>query len=319
MVLTIFVISSCEDEDKAPIVTFDTAAKGAFPRLVTSTSKSINILTLADFTASSYVYTLEFVDENGGMDVAEYIVDLEFDDNDASNGDFSKSGVEFLRVQASGFSINADGFPELANITVSASAITAAIGGGLTYADISSGDVFRLTGRIIMNDGSVFSGDNHSATIVGSAFRGQFDFDLPASCPSDLSGTFDFTGTVVGSWGTCTGGEVLSGTVKIVDKDDGVHEFSDWSFGAYDACYAAFPTKKDKDGNSLPYVVTDVQFTETCTIVEFTTFLSSLGDLYTLNSTISGNDWTIVWSNTYGEAGTAVITFPNGVPFTLAP
>lgn len=322
MVLTIFVISSCEDEDKAPIVTFDTAGKAAYPRLVTEGDKLVNILSAADFAASSYVYTIEFVDQNGGMDVVEYILELEFDDNDDSNGDLSVSGIEILRVPASGFTLNADGFPELANITVTASDIAAAT--GVTFADLTAGDNFRLSGRIVMNDGAVFSGDNASATIVGGAFRGRFDFTLPVGCPSDLRGTFDFTTTVNGNWGTCTDDMVLTGTVDIIkvvesDEKDGRHEFSDWSFGAYTTCYAAFPLEKDEDENDIPYVVTDVQFTETCTVVDFTTFLSSLGDVYTLSSTISGNDWTIVWSNTFGEGGTTTITFPGGVPFTLAP
>lgn len=317
MVLTMFVISSCEDEDKAPIVTFDTAGHGAYPRLVSEGAKLMNILSEADFNASSYTYTVEFVDENGGIDVNEYILELEFDDNDDTNGDLSVSGIEILKAQASGFTVNADGFPELANVTITANDLLTAT--GISFADITSGDNFRITGKVIMNDGSVFSGDNSSASVVGAAFRGHFDFTLPAKCPSDLSGTFDYTTTVSGSWGTCNGGEALTGTVKIIDKGDGVHEFSDWSFGSYTSCYAAFPLKKDKDGNDIPYVVTDVQFTETCTVVDFTTFLSSLGDVYTVTSNISGNDWTIVWSNSYGEAGTTVVTFPGPVPFTLAP
>lgn len=305
MVLTVFVISSCEDEDKAPIVTFSTAGHGAYPRLITEGNKLVNVLSAADFSASSYTYTIEFVDENGGKNVAEYILELDFDDNDASNGDNSVSGVEILRVAASGFTENAEGFQELANVTVSANDIATAA--GISFADVTAGDNFNLFGKVIMNDGSVHTGANSSSSVQGAAFRGHFDYTMPAACPSSLEQTVNFSTVVGAGHPGCAGGETVTGTVDIVPLGAGVYQFSDWAFGAYIPCYGGGGAGGD------------LTFTETCTVVAFTGFTDSFGDTWTFVSSISGNDWTIDWVNTYGEEAVSVITFPGPVPFTMAP
>ncbi len=305
LVLTTFVISSCEDTDKAPIVTFDTAGHGAYPRLISEGSKLVNILSAADFSASSYTYTIEFVDENDGKNVAEYILELEYDDNDASNGDNSVSGVEIMRVAASSFVENAIGLLELANVTITANDLATAV--GVSFADITAGDNFNISGKVIMNDGSVFAGSNSSASVVGAAFRGHFDFTMPAACPSSLEQTVNFSTVVGAGHPGCSGGETVTGTVDIVALGAGVYQFSDWAFGAYGPCYGGGTAGGD------------LTFTETCTVVAFTGFTDSFGDTWTFVSSISGNDWTIDWVNTYAEEAVSVITFPGPVPFTLAP
>ena len=38
----------------------------------------------------------------------------------------------------------------------------------------------------------------------------------------------------------------------------------------------------------------------------------SFGDVWTFASTIDGNEWTISWSTSSGDAGETVVTNPNG-------
>jgi len=295
MMAVLFLTFSCEDEDRLPLVVLDTVEKGAYPRLIDETDKIINLF---DISGSNYVYNIEFVDEQGGNLIAEYVLDLVFDDNDPSNGDKSTGAVEFLKMTASDFTPNERGYLQAPTISINgAQAISAA---GLTADDVSAGDNFNFVGRVILTDGRVFSQTNSSATVVGPAFRGHFNFTMGANCPSDLAGTFAYETTDV--W--CDGSTV-SGNVDIISRGGGRYYFSDWAFGAYGPCYGG---TADQPG---------ITFDEVCAEVFFTGFTDSFGDTWTFDSNISGEVWTINWVNTYGEAGNSKVTFPGGVPFTL--
>lgn len=295
MMAVLFLASSCEDEDRLPLVVLSTVEKGAYPRLIDETDRLINLF---DISGSNYTYNIEFVDEQGGNLIAEYVLDLVFDDNDPSNGDKSTGAIEFLKLTASDFTPNERGYQQAPTISINgAQAISAA---GLTADDVSAGDNFNFVGRVILTDGRVFSQTNSSATVVGPAFRGHFNFTMGANCPSDLTGTFAYETTDV--W--CDGSTV-SGTVDIVARGGGKYYFSDWSFGAYGPCYGG---TADQPG---------LTFDEVCAEVFFTGFTDSFGDTWTYDSDITGEVWTINWVNTYNEAGNSKITFPGGVPFTL--
>ncbi len=297
LAMVLFFTFSCKDEDLAPIVTFDSAGKGAYPRLVEeSASKLINLF---DIAGSSYSYTVEFIDLEGGTLIAEYVLDMTYEDNDPSNGDNSTT-VEFLKYSQSDFSTNSNNYQEAPQVTVSGSAALAAA--GLSEDEVSAGDNFRFTGRVILSDGSIFTSSNSSATVTGPAFRGHFDFLMPAACPSALEGTFAYSTTDV--W---CGGDDVTGEVTMVNAGAGRYYFSDWSFGAYSSCYSA-TSIADSQG---------LTFDDVCLEVFFTGFTDDFGDSWTYDASVDGDDWTIVWENTYGEAATSVITFPGGVPFTM--
>ncbi len=288
----------CEDDERLPLVVLDSVEKGAYPRLIDETDKLINLF---DISGSSYTYNIEFVDIEGGTLVAEYVLDLVFDDNNPDNGDKSAGPVEYLKFSSSDFSMGENGYLKAPTITINAAdALSAA---GVSADDVLAGDNFNFVGRIILTDGRQFSQTNSSATVVGPAFQGHFNFTLPANCPSDLTGTYAYTTTAV--WCPEWDGTPLTGEVEIVAKGGGVYYFSDWSFGAYGPCYGG---TADQPG---------LTFDEVCAVVDFTGFTDSFGDTWTYDSSIDGENWTINWSNTYDEAGNTVITFPGGVPFTL--
>ncbi|MFY0688896.1 MAG: hypothetical protein JXQ90_17125 [Cyclobacteriaceae bacterium] len=285
---------SCADPNLSPVLTFEDAAKGAYPRLLDETDKLINLF---DVSGSAYTYSIEFVDENNGNDVAEYILELTYDDNDASNGDNSVSGVELRRYSASDFSDVGNGFQGLSGISVSANDVIAAA--GITEADVSAGDDFIINGKIITVDGLELKGSNSSSSVNGAAFRGHFDYTLPAACPSDLGGTYP-TATNP-TW--C--GNAITFDVEIQALGGGEYTFSDWSFGGYPDCYGGG-------------AAAGLRFKETCGVVAFTAFIDGYGDLWEVSSSISGNDWIIDWDNAaWGERGVTTITFPGPVPFTL--
>lgn len=291
------MLSGCKDEDLAPIITFDSAGKGAYPRLVEEGNTLINLL--LDANASTYEYTVELVDLQQGGLVAEYILEMTYEDNNPGNGDASAGPVVFRSFGQSDFTTNENGFQQL-TVTIPASeAISAA---GTTFDALEAGDDFIFEGTVILEDGSQFGAENSSSTVRGAAFRGHFDFVMPAACPSDLTGTYDVTTTDI--W---CGADPVTTAVDIVALGGGSYEFSDWAFGAYGPCYGGGTAGGD------------LNFIDVCTEVSFTGFTDSFGDTWTYDSNIDGSEWTITWENTYGEAGSSVITYTGGAnwPITL--
>jgi len=289
--------TSCKDDNLAPIATFDNAEKGAYVRVV---EQGDNLVNLLDVAGSAFTYSVEFVDlEQGGL-VSEYRLQLVYDDNNPENGDNSAGPIEFRSWSSSEFETTATGYKGLSNITITGPEVIAAAG---TSADqVLAGDNFRLIGSVTTTEGATYTASNSSATVNGSAFRGFFNFTMPAACPSDLTGSYAYTSD--DSW--CGAGAVADGSVDIVSQGAGVYVFNDWSFGAYGPCYGAVAAQ------------TSLNFTEVCTEVSITGNVDSYGDTWTFDQEIDGAVWRIKWENTYGESGQTFITHPAGAwPFTL--
>lgn len=287
-------IGSCADPDLAPVLTFEDAGKGAYVRLVEESDKLINLF---DIDGSVYNYTVQFVDVERGAMVQEYLIELTYTDADPSDGDASTGPSTFRSYVPSDFE-DLEGYVGISDITITANEAIAAA--GITPDQVNPGDQFLFEGFLILDDGSRFGAENSSAAVRGSAFQGHFNYTLPAGCPSDLTGTFSVTTTDIWCGGSTTT------DVNIVAQGGGVYKFSDWAFGSYGVCYGGGTAGGD------------LTFTEVCAEVSFTGFTDSFGDTWTYTSSISGNDWTIEWVNTYGESGKSVITNPAGWSFTLA-
>ncbi|MFT6808486.1 MAG: hypothetical protein ACJA01_001711 [Saprospiraceae bacterium] len=296
ILMVLLFVSSCQDEDRLPIVVLDTVEKGAYPRLIDQTDALLNLF---DIAGSTYSYNVEFVDEEGGALVSQYVVDITFDDNNPDNGDNSSGPTEFLRMSADQFTSNERGYLQAPTVTISGTdALSAA---GVAADIVKAGDNFNFEGRVELTDGRVFSQQNSSATVVGPSFRGHFNYTMPANCPSDLTGSYAYVTT--DAW---CGATVADGSVDIVAKGGGTYFFNDWSFGAY-ACYGAIASQPG------------INFEEVCAEVAFTAVVDSYGDTWTFDSKIEGNEWTINWVNTYGEAGNSVLFYTGGAdwPITL--
>lgn len=291
----LLIFTACEDESKAPIVTFDSAGHGAYTKLLSSDGALlVNLLSETEFNSSNYNYTVEFIDDNNSNGISEVYVTLTYDPVSGTNvGPF-----EISRVQASSLTTGESGFKQ-ATFEVNATTLASAL--SLGFSDFAPGDNFNLETIIVMTDGREFGPDNSSATVQGAAFQGgAMGFTRPLACPSDLTGTYAYSTTNI--W--CNGGST-TGTVDIEALGGGRYQFSDWAFGSYVTCYG---------GGSAGG---DLTFTDVCAVVSFTGFTDSFGDTWTYTSSIDGNEWTIGWDNTYGESAISVITFPDGVPFTL--
>lgn len=297
MVVGLLGFMGCKDEALAPIITFDQAGKGAYVRRIAETgSKLVNLL---DINASKYGFSVELVDEQKGALISEYNINVTFSDKNPDIAGNKTSGPKLWKsYKAADFKDSKNGYKSVEGIEFTGPALLAFF--GLAVSDVGPGDVFELKGSVVLTDGQVFTHDNSSAAVRGSAFAGHFNQDLTANCPSTLAGTYDY----VGSAYFCGGG--ATGKIKIVAAGGGSFNFDDWSFGSYPKCYGGLAANWGT-----------LRFKEVCGKVSFTGFTDNYGDTWTFTSTVSGKDWTITYLNTYGEFGTAVIKHPTAWPFTL--
>ncbi len=188
LLAVVFVVTGCKDDELAPIVTQDILLFGAFPRLVELRSGEFD---LEDLTGSTYEMEVDFVDNAGGEDVAQYRVYVSFDDNSLPAGatDFSTESELFRTYEPSDFRAGPNGnlgidvslpFAEVANFA------------GVPLDSVVSGDRFQIVTEVVKEDGRVFGSENSTSAIT-SAFGGIFDFNINATCPLPdemFSGTY---------------------------------------------------------------------------------------------------------------------------------
>ena len=297
LIVISFGLFSCADENKKPILTYEAATKGGYAKLIEQSDKLINVLNESTINASKYTYSVEFVDEQSGGLLTEYRLDLTY----TSAGGTVREADGFKSWGQADLIDGPNGLRALLDIEVTATEMMTAL--GLAASDLGPGDEFLVEGFVTLSDGNTYGFSNSSAAVNGSAFQGHFNFLLPAACPSDLTGSYAYTSSDFHCAGTATG------TVDINAKGGGTYWFSDWSFGSYPTCYG-FIAAND--------VLT---FTDVCTEVSYTAFVDIYGDTWDFSgSSIVGDQWTVKWSNTYGEFGTGVVIYPGGDwPITLKP
>lgn len=300
----LILATSCKDEDLAPIATFDAAEKGAYPAVTEQGNTLVNLL---DVAGSAFTYSIEFIDLEQGNLVSEYRLQLTYEDNDASNGDNSVGPIDFRSWSASEFETNANGNKGISNITITANELLTLV--GVTEDQVTAGDNFRFTGRVTTTAGQTFTAANSSAAVNGAAFRGFFNFTMPAACPSALEG--DYAYFTASSSAVCPNGNTnaadINGTVTVNALGGGNYWFGDWAFGGYTACYGPTSVANQEA----------LTFIETCKVISFDKNVDSFGDTWTWSSSITGEEWTISWSNTYGEGGESVILNPGGWGLTV--
>ena len=167
---------SCTDESLTPVLTFDKAGKGAYPRLVQLVTGEYD---LANISASALQYEIEFVDIEQGSLVTQYDVNVAFIDNTEDNGDKGSASKTWMTFSASDFTTNADGFVGI-SITIPLTDVMALH--GLVEADVAATDEFAFATVVTIPTGS-FASTNSSATVRGGAFQGYFDFAGKLTCP----------------------------------------------------------------------------------------------------------------------------------------
>lgn len=175
----LLLLSSCADESLAPIAVFDTLEKGAFPRKIALTSSEYD---LAKPTTTAVSYEVEFVDQEKGKQVDQYIINTSYKDN--HGGGKSKAATVYKTFSQSDFTDSANGFRSIA-VNIPLTELLTLF--GLTIADVASGDDFVIDTELKLTNGITYSFTNSTAAVVGSAFNSLFRITAKATCPLEDS------------------------------------------------------------------------------------------------------------------------------------
>ena len=211
----LILLAGCSaDPALGPIITVETAEVGAFPRTV---ELKVGEYDLMDLSGSSYLHDIDFRSIDGGNNVANYIINVSFDDNNSSNGDDSTTPIEFKNFTQSDFGDSGNGTKSL-TLDFPFLEVVAAV--GVASADVLPGDRFQFTAELILDDGRVFTSANTESTIFGPAFRAFFDWNVNATCPLDNAlfvGAYDmaFVGPDGSAWPGAGGGRSVAETVTL--------------------------------------------------------------------------------------------------------
>jgi hypothetical protein len=289
---------SCEDPDKAPVIVFETATKGSYPRLVSDSESGSTLINPNALSSTGYGYAVEFVDETKGVDVESYELSATYKGTTTVVRSYSQSE----------FTTNADGFRQATVESITLEEIQD-ITGPLTVANV--GDVLAFSGAV-NKGGNSYTSANSSSTVQGAAFRAHFTFNMPVSCPSDMYvGEVNYVADYSIGWDGATKG--VSGTTSIVDNSGGSFDFADWSFGGYDAFYGCC-TPSGTFG-----------FTDVCGEVTFVTeAVDSYGDQWEFHFNLDASKTVLnVWGSNYTyangqESAWAVVTFPTAQTWNCA-
>jgi len=171
------IMSSCADENLGPILTFDKAGKGVYPKLVSQTPQ---LLDLANLGTAAYDYCVEFVDETDGSSAKLYEVEASFVDNNPDNGDKSADAIVIKSFTSDQFTTSANGNREVC-VSITLSELLAAF--GMTPEDLVANDNFAIRTFVSNVDGVRFGFANSDSDVSGSAFGGHFNMNLTATCP----------------------------------------------------------------------------------------------------------------------------------------
>ncbi len=187
----VLIFTSCKDDTLTPVLTFEKATVGAYPRLVNLIS---NELDLANLSAAVYEYEVDFVDKEDGNLVEQYKIDVEFFDNNPDNGDSSQASKTFKTFGKSDFSTSSKGNPGM-KIKITLDELLKFF--DIKAEDIKPNDQFGFYTTVTDDQGRTYGSGNSSSTVRGSAFQGFFDNSVKATCPLPDD---RFAGTYKVSW-----------------------------------------------------------------------------------------------------------------------
>ena len=211
------IMTSCRDDSKAPIITFDQAEKGAYIRLL-NVNEGTDGYNLSEFNASAYDYDVEFVDEQQGDLVSTYNIYVSYSPSPFSATP-AAAEVQYLTLDSGTFGETDRGYKGT-NVRIPLADVASKL--GLIEGDLGGADIFNFRSEIILQDGSVFQFSNSSSAVNGSAFQGHFNFAVKLSCPlsdDQFIGDYTLTHVTTDNWAFGVppfGGDPLNVTLEKV-------------------------------------------------------------------------------------------------------
>lgn len=287
-----FVVGMTACEKDQAFVQYDDLEHGAIPRKVEGVN---GLYDFFDLDNSSIDFTVEFYDDAEGSTAEDYAWTVAYIGVDGTELD----AVSIASFSKSDYSARAEtGLPSL-TVTFPFTQVRDAL--GLTNDDIEGGDVFRFRASLTTSKGQTFDLNNTGANLIGSSpFSAWFGFDQAVVCPSELGGDIDYVTTagVTGGGGPACPG-TITGTINLEEGSEGRYEISDASLGVFGECWGDSPAA-------------GLTLVDACNIISVEG-ADQYGDAYTWTIVeIDGPNLTINFENTYGDAGTSVLTRTDG-------
>lgn len=304
LLLIALTLFSCSEGDNIiDSVLSDTVIGGGTLRTITPITSPTIALGNAN---AKFEVTVEIQDPKNGADTDKIDVYASFKDNFPADGNNSKTEVLIKTISASQFFAGTRELP-FAIIVVTAAELKSKL--VLTDAQYTGGDQFIIRLSQVMKDGRVFTNTNANANITGGAyFSSPFRYNANVVCPitENLAGSHTYVTTNMkkgagGPSGASCGGTVTGTVTWTATATPGVFTTSDLGFGQFGSCWGDDPA--------------------TGATARITWFCNNLvasgtdqyGDSYNYKITAAaGKTITIEWINTWGDAGTTVITRAGG-------
>ncbi|WP_459211054.1 hypothetical protein [Aquimarina rhabdastrellae] len=189
---SMLILTGCTDDEKvpSPLTSDDIQINGGYLKTIES-SFDVNLL---DLDSSLFSVTLEEHDKlNDGSLIDNVQVYIRFNDNtiddngtpDDESDDINNTKTEVLleTINASAFSFNNDGFPQ---VTYSTGIREGMDSLGLNDTDLEASDIFTFRFVLNLTDGNSYSNNNSSSAITGQpVFNSPFEYSSSVSCPLD--------------------------------------------------------------------------------------------------------------------------------------
>ncbi len=299
ILIALIFIAACSDNNNVVDDVFANTTSGGVLRTIQVVSADIAV----GEPNAEFNVIVEVQDAKDGALSDKIDVYARFtDNNNAGANDRSETLIK--SIPNSSF-IGGNRLPR-ADVKVSIAELLAGL--NLTGDQYSGGDRFVIRLALVMKDGRVFSNNNGNANIVGgSYFNSPFVYNSNVVCPinESLAGTHTFQSFNMRRGPSAAGvacGGTINGTVTWTNTDvPGEYATSDLSFGQFGACW----------GDS-PATSASAKIKWFCKKLE-ALGVDQYGDSYTYTMvTVSGNQMTIDWINTYNDRGRTIITRQGG-------
>ena len=166
--MTMVAVASCEleDLDKIDLLNLPT---GGYMRNIVPAIGNMGKLTysISKISSEKIDFTVEAITAEKGTLFTSYDLSVEFKDKTSSNGNNTKTAVALKSIASSSYTPDpGSGYPR-ASFTITADEVMKAL--GLTVGQITKGDSFEVTAKMILKDGRIYNAANTDDNIEGGA------------------------------------------------------------------------------------------------------------------------------------------------------
>lgn len=183
--LMAFAVTSCDDGDKIIDEITSTVTRGAILRTIETNGVFDRFN-----TSSTFDFTFEEQDTEGGDLLEKVDLYIGFEDNTEDNGTIERDELLIRTYLPADFTDGEFGLPRASYATTLAEALGLL---NIVEGDFDGGDVIQYRLELTLTDGRTFSNDDNTGTITGSFFSSPFFYGPVIKCipPAPVPGEYE--------------------------------------------------------------------------------------------------------------------------------